>query len=163
MNRVIEPTSRNGEPALAGQTVVVIDGISGVGLASARGARDEGAGVIITGDDPDRLQRVGLELGASIAVVDGADTDRLERFFGELPQVDHVLVGAAGRSDTLLHQIAGIAAAKIRPGGTLIFVSGRFAPELAHVQVHCIASESAAEDVAAAAVGLMAGTALAGA
>lgn len=161
MKRVIEPTSR--KLALAGQTVVVIDGISGVGLASARGARDEGAGVIITGDDPDRLQRVGLELGASIAVVDATDTDRLARFFAQLPQLDHVLVAAAGRSEAVLRQVALIAAPEIRPGGTLIFISGSPAPELAHVQVHCIASESPPEDVAATAVGLMADAALAGA
>jgi NAD(P)-dependent dehydrogenase (short-subunit alcohol dehydrogenase family) len=161
---VSESTPRNGELALAGQTVVVIGGISGVGLASARRARAEGAGVIITGDDPDRLQRVGLELGASIAVVDANDTGRLERFFSELPQVDHVLVTGAGRlSEAYVGDVARVAAPKIRPGGTLIFASESPAPELEHVQVYCIATESPAEDVAAQAVDLMADAALAGA
>ena len=49
----------SGEAKLAGQTVVVIGGSSGIGLATARCARDEGADVILTARDPVRLQRVG--------------------------------------------------------------------------------------------------------
>ena len=51
-------------PALLGQTVVVIGGSAGIGLETARRAREEGAAVILTARDPDRLRRVGLELGA---------------------------------------------------------------------------------------------------
>jgi len=47
----------NDELQLDGQTVVVIGGSSGIGLATARRARDEGARVIITARDPDRLFR----------------------------------------------------------------------------------------------------------
>jgi NAD(P)-dependent dehydrogenase (short-subunit alcohol dehydrogenase family) len=36
------------EPELLGQTVVVIGGIAGIGLATARRARAEGAEVILT-------------------------------------------------------------------------------------------------------------------
>jgi NAD(P)-dependent dehydrogenase (short-subunit alcohol dehydrogenase family) len=46
----------SGKPELAGQTVVVIGGSSGVGLETARLARGEGAHVILTARDPDRLQ-----------------------------------------------------------------------------------------------------------
>ncbi len=81
------------ELELAGQTVVVIGGSSGIGLETARRAGDEGADVIITARNADRLHRVGLELGASIAAFDATNFDRLERFFEELPApVDHVLV-----------------------------------------------------------------------
>ena len=73
------------QPQLGGQTVVVIGGTSGIGLGTARRARDEGAGVIITGRNPDRLQIVGLGIGASIAAFDATDFDRLARFFDELP------------------------------------------------------------------------------
>ena len=51
----------SGKPELAGQTVVVIGGSSGIGLETARRARAEGAEVILTARDPDRLQRAGLE------------------------------------------------------------------------------------------------------
>ena len=47
----------SGEPALADQTVLVIGGSSGIGLETARQARAEGAEVVLTGRDPDRLRR----------------------------------------------------------------------------------------------------------
>jgi NAD(P)-dependent dehydrogenase (short-subunit alcohol dehydrogenase family) len=132
------------ELQLEGQTVVVIGGSSGIGLATARRARDQGASVIITARDPDRLYRAGLELGASIAAFDATDFDRLARFFAELPsQVDHVLLSAGGphctavaelgpetvRCDVDRHlllplQVARNAADKMRPGGTLLFIGG---------------------------------------
>jgi NAD(P)-dependent dehydrogenase (short-subunit alcohol dehydrogenase family) len=132
------------EPQLAGQTVVVIGGSSGIGLETARRAREEGAHVIITARDPDLLHAVGLELGASIGAFDATDFDRLERFFDELPSpVDHVLVTGPGphhapladfdleeaRRDVdarllLPLQVARHAAGKIRPAGTLLFVGG---------------------------------------
>src|SRR6266851_210713 len=89
------PTQR--KPELLGQTVVVIGGSSGIGLETARRARAEGADVILTARDPDRLHRVGLELGASITAFDATDFERLARFFDELPgPIDHVLVTGPG-------------------------------------------------------------------
>ena len=86
------------EPQLLGQTVVVIGGSAGIGLETARRAREEGAEVILTARDQDRLHRVGLDLGANrIAAFDATDFDRLGRFFDELPApVDHVLVTGPG-------------------------------------------------------------------
>jgi NAD(P)-dependent dehydrogenase (short-subunit alcohol dehydrogenase family) len=130
--------------ALLGQTVVVIGGSAGIGLETARLARDEGADVIITARNPDRLQHVGLELGASTAAFDAVDFDRLERFFDELSgPIDHVLITGPGpyyaplaefdvdeaRRDVDAHlllpiQIARNARGKVRPGGTLLFMGG---------------------------------------
>ena len=42
------------EPALLGQTVVLIGGSAGIGLETARRARAEGASVILTGRNPER-------------------------------------------------------------------------------------------------------------
>jgi NAD(P)-dependent dehydrogenase (short-subunit alcohol dehydrogenase family) len=129
---------------LLGQTVVVIGGSSGIGLETARLAREEGADVIITAREPDRLHRAGLEIGASIAAFDATDAPRLERFFRELPgPVDHVLVSGSGpyyapfaeldfeeaRRDVEAHfwrllQIARNAADAVRPGGTLLLLGG---------------------------------------
>ena len=131
-------------PPLAGQTVVVIGGTKGIGLETARLARDEGAEVTITARDPDQLQRVGEELGAGTAAFDATDLDRLGRFFDELRgQIDHVLVTGPGPyyaplaeldfaeahrnydAHLLLPvQVARTAAGKVRPGGTLLFMSG---------------------------------------
>ena len=86
------------EPELLGQTVVVIGGSAGIGLETARRARAEGANVILTGRNPERLQRAASELDAlSTAAFDATDFCRLERFFGDLPKpIDHVMV-TAGR------------------------------------------------------------------
>jgi NAD(P)-dependent dehydrogenase (short-subunit alcohol dehydrogenase family) len=145
------------EPQLAGQTLVVIGGSSGIGLETARGAREQGADVIITARDPDRLQRVGLELRAGIAAFDATDFDRLERFFDELrTPIDHVLVTGPGpyyallqefdveeaRRDVDAHlllplQVARNAAGKVRAGGSLLFMGGtggrRTAPGLSFI------------------------------
>jgi NAD(P)-dependent dehydrogenase (short-subunit alcohol dehydrogenase family) len=132
------------QPRLDGQTVVLIGGSSGIGLATARLARAEGAAVILTARSADRLQVVGLELGASIAAFDATDFDRLARFFDELPgPIDHVLVTGPGpyyapladfdveeaRRDVEAHillpvELARNAVGKVRPGGTLLFMGG---------------------------------------
>src|SRR5262249_45497979 len=90
-------SAQRGDLGLVGQTVVVIGGSSGIGLETARRARGEGADVILTARDPDRLHRVGLELGASIVAFDATDFARLRRFFDELlTPIDHVLVTGPG-------------------------------------------------------------------
>src|SRR5437868_15413814 len=90
------PTQR--EPELLGQTVVVIGGSGGIGFETARRARAEGAKVILTGRDPERLRRAARELEAlSTTAFDATDPAPLERFFRDLPaKIDHVMV-TAGR------------------------------------------------------------------
>ena len=129
------------EPQLAGQTVLVIGGSSGIGLETARRAHGEGASVIITARDPERVHHAGRELAAGIAAFDATDFDRLGRFFAEVPTpIDHVLVTVPGprrvpladlhvddaRRESDAHlvlplRVAQEAAAKVRPGGTLLF------------------------------------------
>ena len=140
---------------LAGQTVVVIGGTSGIGLETARRAHAEGAGVVLTARDPDRLRRVGEELGARTAAFDATDFERLRKFFDDMSApIDHVLVTGPGpyyaplaefdvekaRRDLEAHlllplEVARHAARKVRPGGTLLFMGGtggrRTAPGLA--------------------------------
>jgi len=129
---------------LDGQTIVVIGGTKGIGLETARLARAEGADLIITARDPERLHRIGLELGASIAAFDATDIARVAQFFDQLPTpIDHVLVTGPGpyyaplaeldfaeahrsyQAHLLLPvQVARSAVGKVRPGGTLLFMSG---------------------------------------
>jgi len=74
------------EPDLAGQTVVLIGGSAGIGLEAARRARAEGAEVILTARDPERLKRAADDVGArSTAAFDATDEAALKRFFGALP------------------------------------------------------------------------------
>jgi len=133
------------EPELLGQTVVVIGGSAGIGLETARRARAEGANVILTGRNPENLQRAASDLGAlSTAAFDANDPALLERFFRDLPTpIDHVMVTGPGPhywplkeiefeqarlaiSEHLLlaFWVARNAASKVRPGGTLLFMGG---------------------------------------
>jgi NAD(P)-dependent dehydrogenase (short-subunit alcohol dehydrogenase family) len=134
----------SAQPELAGQTVLVIGGTSGIGLETARRARAEGADVIVTARDADRVKRVALELGARAAAFDATDFGRLGKFFDELPApVDHVLVTGPGpyyapladfefekaRRDLDAHvllpiEVARHAARKVRAPGTLLFMGG---------------------------------------
>jgi NAD(P)-dependent dehydrogenase (short-subunit alcohol dehydrogenase family) len=133
------------EPELLGETVVVIGGSMGIGLETARRARAEGAKVILTGRDRERLRRAGAEIDAQSTVAfDATDFKLLERFFEDLSgPVDHVLVTGPGpyyaplsdfdfdkaRRDIEAHlllplQVARYARNKVRPGGTLLFMGG---------------------------------------
>jgi NAD(P)-dependent dehydrogenase (short-subunit alcohol dehydrogenase family) len=131
--------------ALAGRTVVVIGGSAGIGLATARAARAEGADVVVTGRDPGRLERAARELGATAsAAFDATDPALLEAFFAGLDTpVDHVMVTAGGpyyaplmemdldraREDVEAHlllpiRVGRLAVGTVAPGGTLIFIGG---------------------------------------
>jgi NADP-dependent 3-hydroxy acid dehydrogenase YdfG len=86
------------EPELLGKLVVVIGGSAGMGFETARRARAEGADVIVTGRNPDRLQTAATALGAlSTATFDANDPAALEAFFAQLEgPIDHVMVTAGG-------------------------------------------------------------------
>jgi NAD(P)-dependent dehydrogenase (short-subunit alcohol dehydrogenase family) len=133
------------EPELLGQTVVLIGGSAGIGLETARRARSEGADVVLTGRDPERLERAALDVDAqSTATFDATDAAALKRFFDGLPDpIDHVMVTGPGpRYVPLLemdaddvrealsdHVVLGLevarnAAGKMRPGGSLTFMGG---------------------------------------
>jgi NAD(P)-dependent dehydrogenase (short-subunit alcohol dehydrogenase family) len=141
------------EPELRGQTVVVIGGSAGIGLETARRARAEGADVIITGRNPDRLTQAGQDVGAQrTAAFDANDTASLRSFFAELPApIDHVMVTAGGPhygpllemdsaqvrdavSDHLVLalDVARNAAGKMSPGGTLLLIGGTGGRRVGH-------------------------------
>jgi NAD(P)-dependent dehydrogenase (short-subunit alcohol dehydrogenase family) len=133
------------EPALLGQTVVVIGGSAGIGLETARLARAEGADVVLAARNRERLQHASDELGAlSIAAFDADNSDALEAFFEQIEgPIDHVLATGGGPYYALLREmdfeearrdlqkhpmlmlgVARYASPKVRPGGTLLFIGG---------------------------------------
>ena len=138
------PSTYQREPELLGQTVLVIGGSAGIGLETARRARAEGAKVILTARNPERLKRAASDVGAlSTSAFDASDSVAIERFFRDLPMIDHVMVTAGrpyyGRladmdfakirdliGEHLLQAlyVARSATSKVRPGGTLIFMGG---------------------------------------
>jgi len=131
------------KPGLIGQTVVVLGGSSGIGLETARQARAEGAEVILTGRNAERLEQPACELGAlSTAAFDATHPDALAHFFNSLEApIDHVMVTAGdppygsllelspeearrlltGRL-VLPVDVARAAISKVTPPGCLIFM-----------------------------------------
>jgi NAD(P)-dependent dehydrogenase (short-subunit alcohol dehydrogenase family) len=133
------------EPQLLGQTVVLIGGSAGIGLETARRARAEGAEVILTARNAERLEQAARDVDArSTAAFDATDAAALKRFFDGLPDpIDHVLVTGPGPSYVPLlemdadqvrealgsHVVLGLevarnAVGKMRPGGTLLLMGG---------------------------------------
>ncbi|HEY1574665.1 MAG TPA: SDR family oxidoreductase [Pseudonocardiaceae bacterium] len=137
---------------LAGQTVVLIGGSAGIGLETARRARAEGAAVILTGRDPDKLKQAVAEVGAvDSAAFDANDPVAVARFFQDVPAIDQVLVTAGGPhygpllemdADQVRDAVSGhIAVAlgiarnavgRMRPGGTLLFMGGTGGRRIGH-------------------------------
>src|SRR5215468_8615939 len=64
MSTVTIPSAIHREPELLGQTVVVIGGSADIGFETARHARAEGAKVILTGRNAERLQHAASEVDA---------------------------------------------------------------------------------------------------
>jgi len=98
MSTATANASTQREPELLGQTVVLIGGSAGIGLETARRARAEGAEVVLTGRNPERLEKAARDVGArSTAAFDATDAEALKRFFDGLPDpIDHVLVTGPG-------------------------------------------------------------------
>jgi NAD(P)-dependent dehydrogenase (short-subunit alcohol dehydrogenase family) len=130
---------------LRGQTVVVIGGSAGIGLETARLAHANGAEVILTGRNSERLERAASDVGArSAEAFDATDLDSLGRFFDGLSQpIDHLMLSGGGpyyaplreldftevRRDIDRHlllpiQVGLLAVGKLRPGGSLLFIGG---------------------------------------
>jgi NAD(P)-dependent dehydrogenase (short-subunit alcohol dehydrogenase family) len=158
---------------LAGKTIVILGGSSGIGLATARGLKAEGANVVITGRSPDRLKAAQSELGGDIRTVplDVQDEPGTSALFAELDHVDHVFItageivfdpqlkgGAAATRPALdtrfwgAYNAARFAASKIRDGGSITFMSGTAAirplPGAAVGTASCAAVEGLARALA---------------
>jgi NAD(P)-dependent dehydrogenase (short-subunit alcohol dehydrogenase family) len=80
--------------SLQDAVVVVIGGTSGIGLATAAMARDEGARVTVVGRDERRLAAALDELGDSAtgAALDVADEGAVRELFGSFDHLDHVVM-----------------------------------------------------------------------
>jgi NAD(P)-dependent dehydrogenase (short-subunit alcohol dehydrogenase family) len=153
MTSATSAVSTGREPELAGQTVVLIGGSAGMGFETARRALAEGAEVILTGRNPDRLKLAAQQLGSPrTAAFDANDSDALRKFFRDLPApIDHVMVTGPGPTYAPLLEmtpaqvrdalgdhvardldVARNAAGKMRPGGTLLFMGGTGGRRIGH-------------------------------
>jgi NAD(P)-dependent dehydrogenase (short-subunit alcohol dehydrogenase family) len=131
--------------SLENNTVVILGGSSGIGLATAKAAIVEGARVLVTGRSRERLQKAQGELGGSVTTValDVTDEAGTRFLFTELGHVDHVFItaGSVAFDPQLAPDMAMIrpameirfwgafyaakfAATKMAAGGSITFMSG---------------------------------------
>ncbi len=126
---------------LAGKKVVVVGGSSGIGLATAELAKQEGAEVIIASRNAERLNAAAARLGVRAIPADVTSDKSVEDIFRACGPVDHVVVTAAQLKTgpfktvamedvraTLEGKLWGAwrvaRSAEIRAGGSLSLVSG---------------------------------------
>ena len=128
---------------LQGKSVVVVGGSSGIGLAAAQLAKDEGAAVTIASRSAERLRAAAERIGARAFAADVTRDADVEALFKSCGRVDHVVVTAAQLRTGPIKSLAIEDAratleskfwgawrvaryADIAPGGSLTIVSGYF-------------------------------------
>ena len=131
--------------SLTDATIVILGGSSGIGLATAQAALNEGATVIITGRSEARLNAARNALGkrASAVTLDASDEAGTRKLFASLPSLDHLFITAGAivldshlepTTDDLHPALdtrfwgalyaAKYAAPKMNNGGSITFMSG---------------------------------------
>ncbi|MEU6556895.1 SDR family oxidoreductase [Streptomyces sp. NPDC046915] len=85
-------------PAFAGQRVAVMGGSSGIGEAAAAAFAADGAEVVITGRDQERLDAAATRIGGKTSAhrLDAADRAAVDAFFAQSGPVDHLVLALSG-------------------------------------------------------------------
>lgn len=133
--------------SLRNQRIVIIGGSSGIGLATAKQALDQGAYVVIAGRSEERLNQAKQYLASdelTAYVLDNRDEQQLKSFFEKLGSFDHLFTPGASyvrgplSSDAETahscfnakfwpqYNASKYAAPFIRPGGSIVLMSGAF-------------------------------------
>ena len=119
---------------LAGAAVLVIGGSSGIGLATARLARERGARVCIAARDGVRLERARLALGEGVTAipVDAADEASVASLLQRVGPLHHVLstAGAVVYAPRLAGDLDALRAAADMRLAAAIHVARQVAPRL---------------------------------
>lgn len=88
---------------LAGKNVVVIGGTSGIGLATAIAASEEGARVWAAGRSSEHMEKARKAAGerVTLAQADTHDAESLQALFSAAGTIDHLVSAATGANRTL--------------------------------------------------------------
>lgn len=87
---------------LTNQSVIVVGGTSGMGLAIARLAISRGASVTVASRSRDKVAAAATELGAAGRTLDTSDEASVRDFFAAIGPVDHLIVtGSSVRTGTI--------------------------------------------------------------
>jgi len=127
------------------QTVVIVGGSSGIGLATAKAAYVEGASVVIVGRSQERLNQASAEIGSGVHGVqaDVEDEASVEAAFAKIGTFDHLFISAQDAATAPLSettkdefrptldskiwgalQVVKHTASHISEHGSIVFVSG---------------------------------------
>ena len=129
--------------SIESESVVIIGGSSGIGLAIARQAVDAGAEVTIAGRSEAKLEtaREAIAGDVTIRTVDVADEQSVKRLFSEVGRIDHLVVSGSSVKTGALRDLSLADAraamdskfwgqylaaryAEIRAGGSITLFSG---------------------------------------
>jgi NAD(P)-dependent dehydrogenase (short-subunit alcohol dehydrogenase family) len=103
ISQIPEPFyARNMKSELTNQSVVVVGGTSGMGLAIARLAASRGAYVTVASRSPEKVAAAASEIGVTGKLLDTTYEASVREFFSAAGQVDHLVVtGSSVRTGTL--------------------------------------------------------------
>jgi NAD(P)-dependent dehydrogenase (short-subunit alcohol dehydrogenase family) len=152
--------------SLDNQRIVVIGGSSGLGLGIAKAAALAGAHVIIASRSSERLASAKAQIEGSVEAIelDVRSEEMVRAFFGRLDPFDHLATpGNEGARGPFLemettkaragfdskfwgqYMAAKYAVPKLRPGGSIVFVSGTNSQRPGKASVAMAAINSAVE------------------
>lgn len=117
---------------LLNQTVVVLGGTSGIGLAVAKQAKADGARVIVASSRSEKVEAAKKAIGVEGSAVDLTSEPAVQAFFETLGEIDH-LVFTAGES-LVLGPLSSLDAATIEKAFDLRFVGALLAAKHARVR-----------------------------
>lgn len=147
---------------LTDQSVVVVGGTSGMGLAIASLAASRGAYVTVASRSPDKVAAAASMLGVTGKPLDAADEASVREFFSAAGQLDHLVVTASSvRTGTLKHSpledgeftfrskffgpYLCAKYAQMKPTGSITFFSGILSRRPGHNDVVLAAVNAAVE------------------
>ena len=99
---IIKSIMSNRKKSLQAKRVILMGASSGIGLATAKAAAEEGANVVIVSSNQLRIDKALTELpaGSEGYAVDLSKEENIKNFFNEVGKFDH-LVFSAGENLTL--------------------------------------------------------------